>query len=206
MDVEIRPARPDDVDAAVPLIYCAGEHEYDYPFTTEHHTATEFIRAAFLGGSRSDSHRGFHVAVVDGRVVGIGSFLGGGEFSTANTLRLVWDMYRLYGFREFWGVLRRGLRFQAIVPPPDAETLFIQKVGVSPEMRGRGIGTHLISERIAVAREQGFRRCELDVAATNPGAQRLYEHLGFEVIGERRLDTDDGAVEVPPERRLRLVF
>ena len=129
LDVEIRPARPDDVDAAVPLIYCAGEHEYDYPFNTERHTATKFNRAAFLGGPKSDSHRGLHVAVVDGRVIGIGSFLGIGEFDTANTLRLVWDMYRLYGVREFCGVLRRGLRFQGLVPPPDAEALVNHRAG-----------------------------------------------------------------------------
>jgi ribosomal protein S18 acetylase RimI-like enzyme len=204
MEVETRPASPDDVDAAVPLIYCSGEHEYDYAFATRRHTASEFIRAAFLGGSRSDSYRGFHVVVVHGKVVGIGSFVGGGDLTIGNTLRFLWDALRLYGLREFWGVLRRGLRLQAVMPPPGRDELFIQKVGVSPEMRGRGLGTALISERIAAAREKGFRRCVLDVAATNPGAQRLYERMGFEVTGERRLRMDDAGTKVPPQRRMTL--
>lgn len=204
MAVETRPAGPDDVDLAVPLIYCSGEHEYDYVFATRRHTASEFIRAAFLGRSRSDSYRGFHVVVVDGKVVGIGSFVGGGDLTIGNTLRFLWDALRLYGFRESWGVLRRGLRLQTVMPPPGRDELFIQKVGVSPEMRGRGLGTALISERIAAAREKGFRRCVLDVAATNPGAQRLYERMGFEVTGERRLRTDDAGAKVPPQRRMAL--
>jgi ribosomal protein S18 acetylase RimI-like enzyme len=204
MEVQTRPARPDDVDAAVPLIYCSGEHEYDYAFATRRHTAPEFVRAAFLGRSRSDSYRGFHVVVVDGKVVGIGSFVGGGDLTVGNTLNILWDALRLYGLREFWGVLRRGLRLQAVMPPPARDELFIQKLGVSPEMRGRGLGTALVNEWIAAAREKGFRRCVLDVTATNPGAQRLYERMGFEVTGERRLRTDDAGTEVLTQRRMAL--
>ena len=206
MDVETRPARPSDVDDAVPLIYCSGEHEYDYGFATRRHRATDFIRAAFLGGSNSDSHRGFRVAVVDGRVVGIGSFLSGGEYDAGNSLRFLWDALRVYGPREFWGVLRRGLRLQGVMPPPGKDTLFIQKVGVSPTMRGQGVGTALLNEQLAAARDDGFRRCVLDVEATNRGAQRLYERLGFRVTGERALDGDGAAAEVPPQRRMELVL
>ncbi len=206
MDVATRPARPSDVDDAVPLIYCSGTHEYDYGFATRRHQATDFIRAAFLGGSKSDSYRGFRVAVVDGRVVGIGSFLGGGEYDTGNALRFLWDALRLYGPREFWGVLRRGLRLQAVMPPPGKDALFIQKVGVSPEIRGQGVGTALVSKQIAVARDEGFARCVLDVEVTNPAAQRLYERLGFRVTGERRSDGDGAAAEVPPQRRMELVL
>ena len=194
------------MDDAVPLIYCSGVQEYDYGFTTRRHQAAEFIRAAFLGGSKSDSYRGFRVAVVDGRVVGIGSFLGGSEYDAGNTLRFLWDVLRLYGPWEFWGVLRRGLRLQGLMPPPEKDALFIQKVGVSPEMRGRGVGTGLVSEQTAVARDEGFRRCVLDVEATNPGAQRLYERMGFRVTGERGWDGDGAAVEVPPQRRMELVL
>lgn len=51
-------------------------------------------------------------------------------------------------------------------------------IGVVPEYRGRGLGSRLIKELIAVAAAQGRRRLSLSVASENP-AIRLYEKLGF---------------------------
>ncbi len=205
MDVKMRPAQPSDVDDAVPLIYCSDEHAYDYAFATGRHPATDFIRDLFLGQTTTESYRGFEVALVDGRLVGVGSFLAGGEFGNLNTVRLLWRILRFYGLRECWSVFARGLRIQPLMAPPEKDALFIQKVGVSPELRGKGVGTALLNEQIRRARDRGFRRCVLDVAATNPGAQRLYERMGFRVVGEKRLEARDAA-DVPAQRRMELVL
>lgn len=203
MTVRVRPAEPGDVDAAVPLIYASGTHEWDYAFATRRHLATDWIRAAFLGGSATESYRGYHVAVVDGQVVGIGSFLPGTAFDTRNSLRFVWESMRAYGPKECWGVMRRTLRLMELMPPPGGDVLFVQRIGVRPEMRGQGIGSALLDDRIGAARAAGLRRAVLDVADTNPRAQVLYERLGFRVTGERELKTK-GSVEIPRERRMEL--
>ena len=60
---------------------------------------------------------------------------------------------------------------------------FIQTVAVVPSWRGRGVGTRLIE----YAEERIFRESPnvfINASSFNPGAQRLYERLGYQVVGE----------------------
>jgi ribosomal protein S18 acetylase RimI-like enzyme len=60
---------------------------------------------------------------------------------------------------------------------------YIQTVAVEPGWRGRGVGTRLIE----CAEQRIFRESPnvfISASSFNPGAQRLYERLGYEVIGE----------------------
>lgn len=62
---------------------------------------------------------------------------------------------------------------------------YIQTVGVVPDWRNKGIGTELVifaEERIFRERPNVF----MCVSSFNPDARRLYERLGYEVIGEIR--------------------
>ena len=43
----------------------------------------------------------------------------------------------------------------------------------------------------------------LDVAMTNPDAQRLYQRLGFEVVAERRSALVNAQGRVPDHRRMQ---
>lgn len=60
---------------------------------------------------------------------------------------------------------------------------YIQSVAVHPESRGRGIGTALIQ----FAEQRIFREQPnvfICVSSFNPDARRLYERLGYHVVGE----------------------
>ena len=60
---------------------------------------------------------------------------------------------------------------------------YIQTVCVAPQFRGRGIGTQLVR----FAEERIFRESPnvfLCVSSFNAGARRLYERLGYGVVGE----------------------
>jgi ribosomal-protein-alanine N-acetyltransferase len=62
---------------------------------------------------------------------------------------------------------------------------YIQTVGVAPQWRGRRIGSGLIGfaeKRIFRERPNVF----MCVSSFNPDAMRLYQRLGYEVIGELR--------------------
>lgn len=60
---------------------------------------------------------------------------------------------------------------------------YIQTLGVLPEWRNQGIGSRLI----AFAEQRIFRETAnvfICASSFNPGAQRLYRRLGYELIGE----------------------
>lgn len=55
--------------------------------------------------------------------------------------------------------------------------------GVRPDQRRGGIGTCLLAETIAMARERGYRALGLSVEEENRVARRLYERAGFVAVG-----------------------
>jgi len=60
---------------------------------------------------------------------------------------------------------------------------YIQTVCAAPELRGTGVGTALV----AFAEERIFRdhrNVFICVSDFNPGARRLYERLGYRLVGE----------------------
>lgn len=60
---------------------------------------------------------------------------------------------------------------------------FIQTIGVAPEWRNRGVGTRLVrfaEERIFKVSPNVF----MCVSSFNKDAKRLYDRLGYEVVGE----------------------
>jgi len=74
------------------------------------------------------------------------------------------------GFCAFWLVL---------------DEIHINNVAILPALRGRGIGTQLMRRVFDEARRLGARRATLEVRASNDGARRLYERLGFYVASVR---------------------
>jgi [ribosomal protein S18]-alanine N-acetyltransferase len=59
-------------------------------------------------------------------------------------------------------------------------------VAVTPDARRRGTGRMLVEAALRRVRARGARECFLEVRESNAGARRLYESLGFDVIGRRR--------------------
>jgi ribosomal-protein-alanine N-acetyltransferase len=79
--------------------------------------------------------------------------------------------YTVAGFCAFWLVF---------------DEIHINNVALRPALRGRGLGTALMHHVFAEARRLGANRATLEVRASNAGARRLYERLGFYVSGTRR--------------------
>jgi GNAT superfamily N-acetyltransferase len=50
---------------------------------------------------------------------------------------------------------------------------------LSPHVRGSGVGTRLLSDAIALVRDQGFKRITLLTDRSNESAQRFYSRHGF---------------------------
>jgi ribosomal-protein-alanine N-acetyltransferase len=61
----------------------------------------------------------------------------------------------------------------------------IQTIAVAADARRGGLGRTLMQSLIIEARKRGVEQVFLEVRADNPGAQHLYETLGFEEIAVR---------------------
>jgi ribosomal protein S18 acetylase RimI-like enzyme len=59
-------------------------------------------------------------------------------------------------------------------------------MGLLPKYRRQGLGRRLVTAAIGAARKAGMERIELEVFASNTGAIRLYEQLGFNREGVKR--------------------
>jgi ribosomal-protein-alanine N-acetyltransferase len=65
------------------------------------------------------------------------------------------------------------------------DEIHINNVAVLPRYRGRGMGTALMRFVLEEAKRLGATRATLEVRASNSGAVRLYERLGFHPAGVR---------------------
>jgi ribosomal protein S18 acetylase RimI-like enzyme len=96
-------------------------------------------------------------------------------------LDIPWDPRPFSDLLGFVGALRASLGLRFAEHRPAADELYVDGVAVSPAVRGQGIGSRLLVETEAIARERGLRWLRLDVIDTNPRAQALYERLGYRV-------------------------
>ena len=62
----------------------------------------------------------------------------------------------------------------------------IQTIAVVEGARGQGLGRTLMNALLSEARTRGADEVFLEVRADNPGAQHLYDSLGFERIDVRK--------------------
>jgi ribosomal-protein-alanine N-acetyltransferase len=76
--------------------------------------------------------------------------------------------------------------YAGLMSPRGGADADIQTIAVAPDARRRGLGRTLMTALIAEAVARGARRVFLEVRADNPGAQTLYDSLGFLPIGLRR--------------------
>lgn len=66
-----------------------------------------------------------------------------------------------------------------------ADEMHIMKIAVAPERRCRGIATALMQKSLELAAAKGCRAAYLEVRPANTAALKLYQKLGFILIGKR---------------------
>jgi ribosomal protein S18 acetylase RimI-like enzyme len=74
----------------------------------------------------------------------------------------------------------------------EAEHVYLGRLAVLPEYRGRGVGAALVAEVERRAREMGIARVRLGVRVALPHLRARYERLGYQVYEER---THEGFAE-----------
>jgi putative acetyltransferase len=66
--------------------------------------------------------------------------------------------------------------------PLDEETCELRKMYFAPELRGRGMGHHVLERMVGNARRLGFKRMRLETASVLKKAIKLYTRFGFKPL------------------------
>ena len=203
-EIQFRAARPEDVDAVVPLIYSSGPAAFDYVFDQgQPGGAPAFLRHAYCRGDGEFGFRNHEVAVSAGSVVAAGAAFDSRRvlaFTVAGALQIL----SYFGPLRAWPVIVRGLRTETIIRPPRSGEYYLCHLGVSPELRSRGLGASLVAHLLGRAGRPLHRVATLDVAVTNPRAQALYARLGFVVTTARPSSLVSRYGAVPGHHRMGL--
>lgn len=204
MNLRIRPAGASDCAQAVPLIYSAGPESFEYVFRQGRRRVQDFLAYAFSQAGGLFGYGNHRVVEIEGRVAGIGAFYSGAEYNrlSRDTTLQILRFYRLGSP----AVLHRAMHSTRWMPPPGRRTVYVANLAVAPELRGQGIGARLLNEQLEHARALRKQKFALDVAATNPAAQRLYERLGMRVVRESDFHAGRNGVVVPATRRMELLL
>jgi ribosomal-protein-alanine N-acetyltransferase len=83
--------------------------------------------------------------------------------------------------QERYGQLLIAYLFSRII----IDEMHILKIAVAHNWRRRGVASALLTNGFQIARDKGSRQAFLEVRPSNLAARRLYESVGFNLIGNR---------------------
>ena len=65
-----------------------------------------------------------------------------------------------------------------------SDFMVVHRLIVAPAMQGQGIGAQIMRLAETMLKERGIKSVRLDAFAHNPHSLRLYEKLGYRIVGE----------------------
>jgi ribosomal protein S18 acetylase RimI-like enzyme len=142
--------------------------------------AIRILSAAYAKPGNSASREVVSVAELDGQVAGaIAAFpVAEGDRRASRFLRVTLARTPPWNWPATLRIFNTGADLTPI-PPPDS--LYVDALATNERFRRRGVAIALLDEASRQAAERGLGTLALDTAATNAGAQALYERAGFTV-------------------------
>lgn len=179
----VRPARPEDEDAVVELLYESATGMYDlYAGTADR--AMRVLRAAFRSAGNSASCEIVMVAEVAGRpAAAMAAFPARAIERRARAfLRQTLRHTPPWTWPPAIRVFRLG---GEVSPPPPADSFYVDALATLEPFRRQGAARALLAAAEEQARERGEPALSLETALRNEPAQALYEGFGFRRFDER---------------------
>lgn len=180
----VRPARAEDEDAVVDLLYESATGMYDL-YAGSRARAMRVLRAAYRGSGNSASREIVTVAEIGGRpAAAMAAFP-----AAAIEWRARRFLSKTFARTPPWtwpGALRVFHLGGQVSPPPPLDSFYVDALATGEPFRRRGAAWSLLEAAEARARAEGQDVLSLETALQNEPAQRLYERFGFRRFDERQ--------------------
>ena len=82
----------------------------------------------------------------------------------------------------------RAAKILVCLPKELAGAWVIDSVATLPEHRGKGVAENLLTRILAIGKQQGYSKAQVNMYIGNEPALHLYRKFGFEIIEETRDD------------------
>jgi len=176
----IRPAQPEDAELVVRLIQLSMGVLADYLFGGVRTCVDEILAGLYTFEATRYSWSRTDIAECDAEPVGmIISFPGSESFR-----RDIATGFGLLKICNLFDVMLLAVKALSIMSGVESkrDEYYLANLAVLPSHQGHGIGSALLAHVEGKARKAGLRKCSLIVDTEKPGALRLYERLGYQVV------------------------
>lgn len=82
--------------------------------------------------------------------------------------------------------------YYAVKKEPEKSKIFLSKVYIDKEHRGKGIATVMLRDILDIAEDAGLKSIYLTVNKNNKNSIAVYEKMGFRKVDEVKADIGDG--------------
>jgi translation initiation factor 4G len=193
MNIQIRPARPEDAEFLAWLILTAGRAHitrgiWEVILGATEQGNLEFLKLLAVTARPHLFHYSCYlIAELDGKpAAGLGGY---------DPKRLGYETLRR-AMPEVFIKLghsgpdpetnNRAERVLCCIPEDTEGAWIIDSVATVPEHRRKGLVDRLLAAILEKGRQEGFRRAQINIYIGNLPAQRAYEKQGFKIVDEKR--------------------
>jgi ribosomal protein S18 acetylase RimI-like enzyme len=182
-EIAVRPARPEDEDAVVELLYESATGMYDL-YAGTRARAKRVLRAAYRASGNSASREVVTVAEIAGSTAAAMAAFPAAAIERRARRFLHRTLARTPPWT--WPAAMRVFRLGGEVSPaPPIDSFYVDALATGLPFRRQGAAQALLAAAEERARAEGQPLLSLETAIRNEPARALYEGFGFQSFEER---------------------
>ena len=148
-------------------MYSSGPDAFNYVFKIrQDDDVLEYLRVAFHDDRGELGYANHTVAELDGDVVGLGTAFSGRDMFKFMTGGLM-GLLSFYGPLQTPRIISRVFGMELVIEPPKSNLHYVAHLGVTPDLRSRGIGRRLVEHLLEGGRKLGRSTAALDLTVAD---------------------------------------
>ena len=187
VDIQVRYAIKDDAEVCARLIYMTMGTMADYLMgNDETAEAINILEQLFRREKNRYSYQYTNLAIIDGEIAGL-LLSYPGRILKLLDLPMMGSIIAVNELPEALRFFVRSIPLM-MVKEVEVDEYFINNVAVLPNFRRRGVGKLLMNLAEKLAKESGLNKCALTVEINNEPAVKLYQQLGYQIVGTVKVE------------------